>query len=303
MAKVLVAGGTGFIGNALAQHWKDRHEVVVMSRSGDSVPGAVRGVRWDGESLSEWASEVEGAAVVINLSGASISKSWTPEHKKLIRDSRVRSTAAICEAIKAAANPPSLWINSSAVGYYGDTRDVEVDESSPPGTGFLSETAVAWEAGIERCDAPTTRKVWLRTGLPLSPSGGALKPLANVTKWFLGGSAGGGNQYMSWIHLRDLLRIFDFLIDQQTIAGPVNATSPNPLKNNEFMAQLRQVLGRPWSPPAPSFALKALGAIGGPEASLLLTGQRVVPRVLLDSGFEFEFPLLKPALEDLLKRA
>jgi uncharacterized protein (TIGR01777 family) len=257
--------------------------------------------RWDGESVGEWAELLEGAAAVINLAGAPVTMRWTEEKKKEIVDSRVKSTEAIGKAIRKCQSPPAVWINSSAVGYYGDRGDEMLTESSGAGEGFLSETCLAWERAQEQFETPQTRQVIIRTGVVLGRGGGAFEELSKFTKRFLGGSQGSGRQWMPWIHLADLCKVFSWTL-KTDFKGPLNGVGPNPMQNSDVMAAFRDVWHRPWSPPTPGFALEIVGALIGVQAEIALISQRAVPKALLDHGFSFEFSELSGALADLVKQ-
>lgn len=303
MKKVVIAGGSGFIGDALTHLLAQKgYEVVVLSRSGKAPQGA-RGVPWDAKSTGPWTSELEGAAGVINLAGSSIAKKWSKEVKDEVLASRVLSTRAIGEAFEGLADKPPVWINGSATGFYGNRGDTELKEDAEPGPKghFLVDTVVAWEATMDEFDMSGLRRVKLRIGLPLGLKGGVFPPFLNLTKFFLGGHHGSGDQFMSWLHIDDLTRIA-LLALEGDIEGPVNAVGPNPVSNRYFMAALRGVVGRPWSPPVPAFALEIANWFGAPDPSLLLEGQKVLPAKLQPSGFEFRFNELREALVDLVKK-
>ena len=295
--KIVIAGGTGFIGCHLASHFtKNQYEVVILTRN----PKHEHEERWDGSTVGVWKRHIEDAAAVINLSGAPIIVHWSEANKLNVLESRLNSTKAIGEAINQCENPPKVWINASAVGYYGDRKDEDLDESSTAGEKgkFEVDTCVAWEHAQWSICTERTRQVRMRSGLALGMDGGAFEKLYKLTKFYLGGHLGNGTQYMSWIHIEDLCRLFQWCIDKE-ITGPVNGTTPSPVRNAEFMLILRSVLKRPWSPPVPAFVLKVISFLGGPEASLLLEGRRVLPKCALDSGFQFKFPHLTDAIVDL----
>lgn len=301
MAKVVIAGGNGFIGTHLSAFLlRLDHEVVVLTRGSESPPGT-RAVPWDGETAGEWASELEGAAAVVNLAGSTIARKWTDDVRIDILQSRLRSTKAISEAIKACSDKPKRWINASAVGYYGDRGAAELDESSGPGPrgNFLVDTCVAWEEAARSADVGTTRKTVIRFGMVLGTEDGVLPPMVKAVRWFLGGPMGTGRQYMSWIHIKDLCRLIDYAIEHET-PEIVNATAPHPATNRFFMAVLRGVLGRPWAPPVPAFLLRLAMLFGAPETSLVLEGQKVNPKAALDAGFVFEYDDLRDAVRSLV---
>lgn len=302
MSHVVIAGGTGLIGSELTkQLTRLGYTVTALSRSGDAPTGA-QGESWDGSNLGTWRLALEGAAAVVNLSGSTIAVKWTKENRNRILQSRVASTQILGRAIAEANTPPPVWINGSAIGYYGDRADELLTEASEPGRrrDFLVDTAVAWEATLDQAQVGDVRKVKLRTGIVLSEQGGVLEPLANFTQWFLGGHHGTGAQFMSWIHIKDIARLIIHAIENP-LTGAVNAVNPNPCTNRFFMATLRGVMGRPWAPPVPAWALQIANTFGAPDPSLLLSSQRVSPKVALDAGFQFEHDDLRDALRSLME--
>lgn len=242
------------------------------------------------------ASALEGSHAVVNLAGRPIACKFTEENRKAILDSRIESTTAISKALAKCSAKPTKWINASAVGYYGERGEERITESSPAGTGFMSEVCSQWEATCLEPDLAIERTV-LRIGVVLSSHGGALEPLIRVTKLFLGGQAGNGQQWMSWIAVTDLARLIQYAIENET-PSVINACAPAPVRNRDFMTWLRGELKRPWSPPVPAFILKIFGKVIGPDASLILTSCHAVSERL--SGFEFDFPTLdKLKLSDI----
>jgi uncharacterized protein len=299
--RILIAGGSGFIGTALAQKFACcGHAVTVLSRTPRLRGDDVREIFWDGKMPGAWTKEIDGAAAVINLTGKNINCPHTPKNLREITASRVDSVCAIAAAIAQAAVPPPVWVQASATGFYGDTGDHACDEAAPAGTGSLAEICRTWEAA-GAVALPKTRKAVLRIGFVLGPGGGAFPVLSRLTKFFLGGAVGSGRQFISWIHLRDLVKIFQTVVEDEKYSGTFNAVAPDPVTNAEFMRTLRLVLDRPWSPPAPAFAVKLGAKLMGSEASLALTSQRCVPQRLAGAGFLFRFPELRPALEDLCR--
>ncbi len=300
MSKVVVAGGSGFVGGHLiAELNAAGHEVVLLSRSSKSEPGA-RTVIWDAKTVGAWASELDGALAVYNLSGTPVDKKWTPEVQKQIRDSRVFSTRAIGEAIAVSKSRPQAWINASAIGFYGDRGSKAVSESSHVGDGFLADTCSDWEQAMSDFNLPDVKQTAIRIGIVLGKEGGALPVLTTLAKAFIGGSAGSGRQYMSWIHVRDLARMLVWAMEEG-IEGPVNAVAPNPVTNSEFMGVLRTVYGRPPVPSAPSAILRLASGLMGKESTVILTGARVYPVIAHARGFEFDFERLEDALADLAR--
>lgn len=295
--RVVLAGGSGFLGHALTEEFQAAgYGVVVLSRK--PRPGQVE---WDGKTVGPWKQELEGAMAVINLAGVPITTKWTDEGKRKIIESRVEPTKAICEAIGQCKLPPRLWVNTSAVGIFGDRGAEELNETSAPGpmTEFMPDCCAKWEEAALSC-ATDVKKTIVRVGVVMGKGGGAYPILAGLTKRFLGGAIGKGDMYMSWIHLRDLTGMFRWVVEHEH-SGIFNASAPTPVINKELMSELRRSFGRPWSPPAPPFALRLLTAVGGPESQPVLQGQRAIPKHALDKGFIFRFPHLKEALEDLAR--
>lgn len=295
--KVVVAGGTGFLGTPLvAQLCTSGHDVSVLTRR-IAAPGQIT---WSPDgTLGPWAEAIDGADAVINLAGESIAgHRWTPAHKARIRDSRLHATRSIVEAIHAATRKPAVFLNASAVGYYGSRGDDTLTEESAPGDDFLATVCRDWEA--EAFQAPrTTRLVLLRTGLPLERTGGALPRIALPFRLFAGGPLGSGRQYWSWIHRDDWIAMTIWALSTSSVSGPLNLTAPTPVRNREFAATLGRVLKRPSFVPAPAFALRLLI---GEMADALLTGQRVIPAKAEALGFRFQYAVLEPALVAAMRR-
>lgn len=300
MNRVVIAGGSGFIGSALAAEWTKRGcEVVVLTRSPRRREDGVVEAEWDGEHLGEWIKHIDGAAAVINLAGKNINCPHTPATVRELTASRVNAVNAIGAAIFHVAQPPKVWVQAGAIGFYGDQKDRACDEQSPAGLGTLAEICGQWEGAFDVAKAPKTRKVLLRIGFVLGREGGALPVLAKLTRWFLGGRAGNGKQFLSWIHISDLVRMFVDAIEQEAAVGTYNAVGPKPVTNGEFMAELRDVLHRPWSPPAPAWAIRIGARLMKSEPSLALTGCRAMPKRWGGAGFTFEFSDLRRALKNL----
>lgn len=296
--RIVIAGGSGFLGHALVKEFQSHaYEVVVLTRS-RKQPGKVQTVVWDGETVGEWAGFLNGAVAVINLAGEAITKRWNDENRKKILDSRIKSTEAIGKAIRACSAPPKVWVNVSGVGYYGDSGDAELDEGSSAGEGFMAEICLDSERTQVQAETPDTRKVQLRVGAVLGQGGGAFAELAKFTKLFMGGSHGNGRQWISWIHIDDVVAIFRWAVESNH-SGPVNGVGPNPVRNSELMATMRKAYGRPWSPPVPGFMMQAVGAVIGKQTDILMQSQRATSKVLRDSDFAFKWPELGQALKDL----
>lgn len=297
--KVVLAGATGFIGRSVLQAFED-HEIILLSRRKTDIPG-VTVVEWDAKTLGAWAEHLDGADALINLSGAPVTLPWTPANRELIRSSRVDSSSVLGKAAVACAQPPKAWVNGSAVGFYGNRRDEELKEGAAVGSGFLAETCAEWEHAAASTCPIRTRLVLLRTGVVLGRGGGAFEPLKKLTQLFLGGTAGSGEQWVSWIHMWDMVGLVGWCL-QNRVNGPVNAVAPAPVTNHAMMEEFRKKLGRPWSPPVPTLGLNIVSKLGGPDPSTLLDSCRALPEVAIQGGFRFKFPTLDVALDDLVRR-
>jgi hypothetical protein len=299
---MVVAGGTGFVGKALVTRLAEgEHSVVVLTRHPDKprLPGkrTVQLVWWDGKTVGPWASHVDGADAVLNFAGESIGERWTARRKSLILDSRVNATRAIVEAIRSARKKPQVLINASAVGYYGAVDDEEVSESRTKGEGFLADVCDKWEQEARAAESLDVRVVMTRSGVVLGKGGGALERMLLPFKLFAGGPIGSGRQWFPWIHRDDLIAIVMHALTDRRLSGPVNVVAPECVTMRQFCTALGKAMHRPSWAPAPAFAFRILL---GEMSSMILTGQRVVPEKLLKSGYEFRFPSLAQALEDVL---
>lgn len=301
--RIVITGGTGLIGQALAASLaEDDYEIVVLSRTPGldfSLPDGVRVEGWNACTAEGWGSLAHGAHAIVNLAGESIAAGrWTDTRKRRIRDSRLNAGRAVVQAVEAAKDKPRVVIQSSAVGYYGPRGDEEITEDASPGDDFLAQVAIEWEASTAPVEEMGVRRAIIRGGVVLSPDGGALPRLLLPFKFFAGGSLGGGQQWLPWIHMADEVAAIRFLIDNELATGPFNLTAPNPLTNADFGRVLGKVLGRPSVLPTPAFAMRIAF---GEMSTVLLDGQRAVPQRLLDLGFNFRFPEAKLALRDLLR--
>jgi uncharacterized protein (TIGR01777 family) len=298
--RIILAGGSGFIGQSLSPFLVSKnYEVVVLTRGRSDHHGSIREAHWNGKTLGEWSQFVNGALGLVNLTGRSINTRHTPEHRREIIDSRVDSVRVISEAIGRCAQAPRVFLQIAGVGIYGDKGERICDETTAPGDDFVSEVCKKWEAAFDSVDSPNTRKVLFRLGVVLGRNGGFLQILSRLTRLFLGGHVGDGRQYISWIHIADLSRMILQAIEQEQFMGVFNATAPNPVTNAELMRALRRALHRPWSPPVPEFAARIGSWLMGTEASLALVSQRCVPKRFLEKNFEFEFPNLGEALANI----
>ena len=300
-SRIVIAGGSGFLGSALSAHFQKRgHDVVVLTRTARARDDGVREVAWNGRSFGPWAKELDGAAAVVNLTGKSVNCRHTDKNRREIVASRVVSVRAIADAIGASASPVPVWIQAGAVGIYGNAGDALCDESAPHGHDFMADVCEQWEAAFRAALTPVTRRVVLRFGVVLGRDGGALPVLARIARLGLGGAVGSGRQYMSWIHLEDLVAIVDRAIAEPEMTGPYNAANHVPETNAAFMTRLRQAVHRPWSPPVPELAVIIGSYLLDTEPSLALHGQRCVPKRLDEEGFVFAHENLDNALKGLL---
>jgi uncharacterized protein (TIGR01777 family) len=300
MKRVILAGGSGFVGQALAPVLAAKgYDVVVLGRSAAHRKDEVDYLQWDGKTAGHWSSALEGAEAVVNLTGKNINCRHTPENRREIIRSRVDSVHVLGEAIANCATPPKVFAQASGVGYYGDTGDQMADEDAPPGSDFPAEVCRQWEGAFNALDLPATRKVVLRLGVVLGRDGGALPVLEKLTRWFLGGAVGSGRQFLSWIHIADLIQMFVSTIERPELTGVFNATAPAPVTNREFMRELRRALHRPWSPPVPAPFVRAGAWLMGSEGELALLSSRCVPRRFLEHAFQFQLPTLREAFANL----
>lgn len=318
--RVVLTGGSGFLGRALARHLVAKeYEVMILTRSpppmptgtattptsaagrDDGTPAGVRYVRWDGRTVDgEWAKHLAGARAVVNLAGKNVNCRYTRRNLREIDESRVDSVRAVNTAIAHCDAPPAVLVQAATLAIYGDAGDRVCDETAPLGDGIPPTTAKKWEQAFDATPTPNTRRVLLRISFALGRDGGALRTLAGLTRCFLGGPAGSGRQYISWIHIEDLCRLFLWAIENDQASGVYNATSPNPVTNAAFMRELRRVLRRPWAPPTPAPLVHVGCFLMRTEPVLALTGRRGVPARLLGQGFTFEHPTLPETLHDLL---
>jgi uncharacterized protein len=301
--KVLVTGGTGFVGRtvvrALAQGGA---EVTVLTRSEaalDGFPDGVSRVQGDPTSAGTWQEEAARCDAVINLAGASIFGRWTDSRKTLLRESRILTTHHVVEALSARNGKETVLLSTSATGYYGFTGHEELEESAPPGTDFLATLAADWEKEALAAETYGVRVAICRFGLVLGRGGGSLKQMLPLFRLGLGSQLGSGNQWFPWIHEADLARALVFLLERRDLSGLFNCTAPHPVRNQEFTQALARALRRPvLLPGVPGFVLRT---VMGEMGEVLLKGQRAVPARLLQSGFQFRFPEIQSALDDLLK--
>jgi|TARA_B100000315_G_scaffold53492_1_gene47840 hypothetical protein len=301
--RVLITGGSGLIGRALTTDLaRNGNEVIILSRRPERITGLPAGVRtegWDGRTTERWHSLVDGAGAIVNLAGENIgSGHWTEGRKRSILQSRLNAGQAVIQSIKAVTNKPNVVIQASGTGYYGPCGNGEIPEEAPPGHGFLARLAVDWESSTVPLEELGVRQAIIRTGVVLSTEGGALPRMLLPFRFYAGGRLGNGRQWFPWIHITDEARAIRFLIENKSACGPFNLTAPFPLTNAAFSHLLGQRLRRPSLMATPEFALRLFF---GEMATVLLDGQRAIPKRLLELGFTFQFPKASLALKDLLR--
>lgn len=304
--KIVIAGGSGFIGQAVGRRWRERgFEVVLLTRHRARRRGdGLREVAWDGRAAGAWQTELAGAAAVVNLAGRSVNCVHTARNRRAILETRLDAIHALGEAVRMNGKPPPVWLHASAVGFYGsNTDETPRDEHSPAGTDFLADVCRRGEEAFTTVCPAGTRPVILRIGVVLGRRGGAFPPLLRVARAFLGGTAGSGRQGMSWIHLADVEEIFLRAAADEGLRGVYNACGPSPAANRDFMRALRIAARRPWCPPAPAPLVWLAARLAmRTDPSLVLRGQYVAPRRLQEAGFRFAFARLGPALDSLINR-
>lgn len=298
--KVVIAGGSGFLGRELADHFKEEHEVVIFTRGASKVVDNIKFIQWDASTKGDWIDEMEDVELLINLTGKSVDCRYTDENKKEIIRSRVESTHILGEVIETLKTPPRVWLNSSTATIYRYSEDKEMDEENGEiGNDFSMNVAKSWEVAFYKSNTPKTRKVALRISLVLGKSGGVYPVLRRLAKFGLAGKMGSGKQRFSWIHIQDLLRAIDFIIENENIEGPVNCTAPEIPTNGEFMKGLRKSLKVAIGIPQPKIMLKIGGFIIRTESELVLKSRWVIPRKLQDHGFKFQYSDPENALKKL----
>jgi uncharacterized protein (TIGR01777 family) len=298
--KILMTGGTGFVGTQLTSRFvQDGHEITILTRSPKGSDGRARGISYvqgDPAQKGPWQEAIKDHDAIINLAGASIFSKWTEKHKKAIRESRIHTTQNIVEGIPSRPEKRVTLFSTSAVGYYGFCGDEELTEASPPGNDFLARIAVEWEAEALKAKDKGARVVMTRFGIVLGEKGGALSQMIPLFKKYIGGPIGSGKQWFSWIHIKDLAEAFVFMMKHPEVSGPVNLCSPNPVRNKDLAKALGKALHKPSFMPAPGFMIKlVLGEFG----SVILEGQRVIPKKLLENGFVFQYADIDQALQSI----
>lgn len=303
MKKIIIAAGTGFLGQVLTNHFKDQfEEIIILTRGKSQTRDGVKYVNWNARTFSGWENELENAAVLINLAGKSVDCRYTKENKKEILLSRIESTKILNKAVLNCENPPKHWLNSSTATIYRFSLDKQMDEADGEiGNDFSINVALSWEKAFFKTETPNTLKTALRTSIVLGKSGGAFIPLKTLAKTGLGGKQGDGNQFVSWIHEEDFANAVDFII-QKEMTGVINVVSPKPIRNADFMQKLRKAIGFPFGIPMNVFLLKIGSFIIRTEAELILKSRNVIPKRLLENGFKFKFGNINDAFQNLIKK-
>ncbi|QNF33351.1 TIGR01777 family protein [Adhaeribacter swui] len=300
MQKLVIAGGTGALGSAIIQrYYNTETKLVILSRTAKPTDNNIRYIAWDAKTLGPWTKELEESTAVINLVGKSVNCRYTEQNKKEIIRSRVDSTLVIGQAIQGLQQKPVVWINAGSAAIFGNSGEEIKQEGSPTGVGFSPNVCKAWERAFASVATPGTRKVFLRIGLVLQSGKGVLKPFANLAKTGFGGRIGSGEQYMTWIHEEDFVNLIDWVINKE-VSGIIHAVSPFPVKNKEFMREIRTALKVPIGFPNPAFLTRFGALFIGTEAELVLSGRRVVSKVLAQEQFIFKFPHIGNSLKQLL---
>ena len=303
MKKVILAGGSGYIGSVLVNFYRERvNEVIVLTRGVSRLKGNVRFVNWNGKDVGDWTKELEDADLLVNLTGKNVNCRYNQKNKDEIFSSRANATAVLGKAINQLATPPRVWVQSASATIYRHADDRPMDERTGEiGEGFSVDVCKEWEKKFWEQKAPSTRKVLLRIGIVLGKSDSALPRLLNLTRLGLGGRQGSGRQYMSWIHEADVASVIHWVYTHEEITGTFNCTGPEPLTNADFMKSLREVCKVPFGIPMPGWLLKIGAVMIGTETELILKSRWVVPVKLMDAGYVFQFPALRSALQNILR--
>lgn len=304
MKTILIAGGSGFLGKNLAQHYLEQgNKVIILGRGLKKEENGITFEQWDGKTHGNWSKWVDEAEIVINLTGKSVDCRYTEKNKKEILDSRIDSTKIIGEAISKSSTPPLLWINASTATIYRHSEDkIMTEENGEIGDDFSMNIAKAWEKEFYSHLTPKTRKVALRTSLVLGSNGGVYPVLSKLANLGLGGKQGSGKQKFAWLHIKDFASIVDFVIENENLKGSINTTAPSDIDNNEFMTKLRISHHVGFGIAQPVWLLKIGAVIIGTESELVLKSRWVAPKILLDHGYKFHFESIREALQDLKKK-
>lgn len=299
MAKIILAGGSGFIGQILAGHFTGKgDEVIILTRNNNSTTGNVKYVHWDGQTMGAWVNELEGSDALINLTGKSVNCRYNEKNKKEIFSSRLNAANVLGKALNALKSPPPLWINAASATIYRHAEDRPQDENTGEfGTGFSVDVCKQWEATFFEQGVPGVRKIGLRIAIVLGKNGGVMPYFFNLTKFGMGGKQGNGRQYFSWVHENDLTAIVDFFIVHKELEGVFNVSSPHPIQNSEFMATVRKAVKMPFGLPATKWMLKIGVWALRTETELILKSRWVVPTKLIQAGYKFKVENIERAVK------
>ncbi|GAA3778879.1 TIGR01777 family oxidoreductase [Flavobacterium ginsengiterrae] len=300
MSKLIIAAGTGFLGQVLVHHFKNKFdEIVILTRGKSQTIDRIKYVNWNAKTFSGWEKELENADVLINLVGKSVDCRYTKKNKQDILWSRIKSTKILNEAVLNCQNPPKHWLNSSTATIYRFSLDKKMDEiEGEIGNDFSINVALSWEKAFFKTETPKTLKTALRTSIVLGKNGGAFIPLQRLAKIGFGGKQGKGNQFVSWIHEEDFARAVDFIIEKE-LTGKINIVSPKPIRNVDFMSKLRKAVNFPFGIPLSKTLLEIGSFFIRTETELVLKSRNVIPKRLLENGFEFKFGNIDEAFQDL----
>ncbi|RPE12860.1 TIGR01777 family protein [Chitinophaga lutea] len=299
--KIVIAGGTGFIGDGLIEYFSPGNTLIILSRQPKPARENVIYIQWDGRTAGPWMQALEGADMLVNLAGKSVNCRYTEAHKAAIFASRTESTAILGEAVKSLQNPPALWINSASATIYRHAEDRPMDEfTGEYHDDFSVQVCKRWEKTFNEITLPHTRKAVLRIAITLGKQGGVMFPYLNLVKFGLGGHQGSGRQMYSWVHITDVARMMEWLYEHPECSGTYNCAAPGPVTNREFMATVRKAAGQPFGFPAAAWMLKIGAALIGTEAELLLKSRWVLPTRITEAGFRFRYPALKGAMEQII---
>ena len=300
--KIIIAAGTGFLGNVLLEHFQNPlNYIIVLTRGKTMLKNNIRYIHWNAKTMTGWEKELENADVLINLTGKSVDCRYTEANKKEILLSRIKSTKILNKAVLQCTHPPKHWLNSSTATIYRHSLDQQMDEyTGEIGNDFSMNVAQSWEKAFFKTETPKTLKTALRTSIVLGKKGGAFLLLKNLTKMGFGGKQGNGNQFVSWIHEEDFARAVEFII-QNEIVGKINIVSPEPVRNKDFMKALRQEMKIPFGAPIGKRMLEFGAKIIGTETELVLKSRNVIPKRLLENGFTFHYPNLNNVFQNLVQ--
>ncbi len=302
MRKMILAGGSGYLGSVLVDYFKDKvQSIIILSRGPQWQQGNVQSVRWDGKTPGSWQAHLEEADLLVNLTGKNVNCRYTEANKKEILQSRLEATRVLRQAVAEAKQPPKLWIQCASATIYRHAEDRPMDEETGEiGVGFSVDVCKAWERAFWEQPAPQTRKVLLRIGIVLGREDGAFPRLLNLVRTGMGGHQGNGGQYVSWIHETDVAGIIRWVAGHPEVEGTLNCTSPEPISNVTLMKMLRQTYGMPFGFRTPAWLLEIASWLIGTETELVLKSRWVIPKRLLEAGYRFQFPRADYAIHDLV---